>query len=119
MFSTGPSKSENAQVQFEIQLEERLKTVTSSNPLELQNDESKPKKRRKKDSSNEVDEESEKLPSRKKPKKIDPGLVSFLTTYHKTIWIAKHNCTFVYEDDDDGVEIGEEVIHVFMYKPIV
>jgi hypothetical protein len=29
------------------------------------------------------------------------------------MWIAKYNCTFVYEDDDDDAEIGEEVTYVF------
>ena len=43
-------------------------------------------------------------------KKRDPGLISFLTTYHKTMWTAKYNCTFVYDYDDDDIEIGEEVI---------
>ena len=55
----------------------------------------------------------------KETKKRDPGLVSFLTTYHKTMWTAKYNCTFVYEDDDDDIEIGEEVIYVYNYKPVV
>ena len=45
-------------------------------------------------------------------KKRDPGLLSFLNTYHKTMWIAKYNCTFVYEDDGDDAEIGEEVTSV-------
>jgi hypothetical protein len=35
------------------------------------------------------------------------------------MWTTKYNCTFVYEDDDDDVEIGEEVIYVFRYKPVV
>jgi hypothetical protein len=34
------------------------------------------------------------------------------------MWTTKYNCTFVYEDDDDDVEIGEEVIYVFKYKPV-
>jgi hypothetical protein len=68
---------------------------------------------------NEGDEEQEKLPSRKKLKKRDPGLVSFLTTYHKKMWTAKYNYTFVYVDDDEDVEIGEEVIYVYSYKPVV
>ena len=89
MLSTGPSNLDNAHVEFEIQLEERLKTVLNSNPDELQDDESKPKKRRKKNLSIEEAGEQEKLPSKKKPRKRDPGLVSFLTTYHKTMWIAK------------------------------
>ena len=38
-----------------------------------------------------------------------------LTTYHKTMWTTKYSCTFVYEDDDDDAEIGEEVIYVFKY----
>jgi hypothetical protein len=115
MLSTGPVNLDNAQVEFEIQLEERLKTVLNSNRKELHDDESRPKKRRKKNSSNEGDEEQEKLPSSKKPKKRDLGPVSFLTTYHKTMWTAKYNCTFVYDDDDDDAEIGEEVIYVFKY----
>lgn len=110
---------DKAQVEFEIQLEQRLKTVLNINPEELKDDESKPKKRRKKNSSNEGGEEQEKLPSRNKPKKRDPGLISFLNNYHKTMWIAKYNCTFVYEDDDDDAEIGEEVIYVFKYLPVV
>ena len=55
------------------------------------------------------------IPQEKKPKKHDSGLLSFLTTYHKTTWTTKYNCTFVYEDDDDDAEIGEEVIYVFKY----
>ena len=90
----------------------------NSNPEEL-HDEGKPKKRRKKNSLNEGDEEQEKLPSRKKPQKRDPSLLSFLNTYHKTMWIAKYNCTFMYEDDDDDAEIGEEVIYVFKYLQLV
>jgi len=37
------------------------------------------------------------------------------------MWIAKYNCTFVYEDDDDDddAEIGEEVTYVFKYLPAV
>jgi hypothetical protein len=116
MLSTGHRNIHNAQVEFEIQLEERLKTVLNSNPEELQDDESKPKKRRKKNSSNEGADEQEKLSSRKKPKKRDPDFVSFLTTYHKTMWTAKYNCTFVYEDDDDEAEIGEEVMNIFKYR---
>jgi hypothetical protein len=96
-----------------------LKTVLNSNPDELQDDESKPKKRRKKNLSIEEAGEQEKLPSKKKPRKRDPGLVSFLTTYHKTMWIAKYNCTFVYLDEDDEDEIGEEVMHIFKLKPVV
>jgi hypothetical protein len=69
MLSTRPINLDNAQVEFEIQLEERLKTVLNSNPEELHDDESKPKKRRKKNSSNEGDEEQEKLLSRKETKK--------------------------------------------------
>ncbi len=70
MLSTRPINLDNAQVEFEIQLEERLKTVLDSNPEELHDDESKPKKRRKKNSSNEGDEEQEKSFSQeKKPKK--------------------------------------------------
>ena len=114
MLSTGPTKMDKAQVEFEIQLEQRLKTVLNTNPEELNDDESKPKKRRKKNSSNEGGEEQEKLPSRNKPKKRDPGLISFLNNYHKTMWIAKYNCTFVYEDADDDAEIGEEVIYVYL-----
>ena len=57
MISTWPSNLDNAQVEFEIQLEERLKTVMNSNPKELQDDESKPKKRQKRNLSNEGDEE--------------------------------------------------------------
>jgi len=82
MLSIGPSNLDNAQVEFEIHFEERLKTVLNSNPEELQADESKPKKRQKKNLSNEGNEEREKIPSRKK-KKRDPGLVPFLTTYYK------------------------------------
>ena len=115
MLSIGPINLDNAQVEFEIQLEERLKTVLNSNPEELLDDESKPKKRRKKNSMNEGGEEQEKLPSKKKPKKRDPGLLSFLNTYHKTMWRAKYNCTFVYGDDDDEAEICEEVTYVFMF----
>jgi len=115
MLSTGHRNIHNAQVEFEIQLEERLKTVLNSNPEELQDDESKPKKRRKKNLSNEGDEEQEKLPSKKKPKKRNPGLLSFLNTDHKTMWTAKYKCTFVSEDDDDDVDIGEEVVYVFKY----
>ncbi len=96
---------------FKIQLEERLKTVLNSNPEELNDDEGKPKKRRKKNSSNEGGEEQENLSSRKKPKKRDPGLLSFFNTYHKTMWTTKYNCTFVYEDDDDDAEIGDEVTY--------
>ena len=96
-----------------------MKTVLNSNPDELQVDESKPKKRRKKNLSIEEAGEQEKLPSKKKPRKRDPGLVSFLTTYHKTMWIAKYNCTFVSLDEDDECEIGEEVIHIFRLKPVV
>ena len=113
MLSIGPINLDNAQVEFEIQLEERLKTVLNSNPEELNDDEGKPKKRRKKNSPNEKGEEQEKLPSRKKSKKRDPGLLSFLNTYHKTMWAAKYNSTFVYEDDDDDAEIGEEVTSDF------
>ena len=79
MLSKRPSNIDNAHVEFEIQLEERLKTVLNSNPEELQDDESKPKKRRKKNSSNEGAGEQEKLPSRTKPRKRDQGLVSFFT----------------------------------------
>ncbi len=53
MLSTRPSNLDNAHVEFEIQLEERLKTVLNSNLEECQDDESKPKKRRKKNPSNE------------------------------------------------------------------
>jgi hypothetical protein len=69
--------------------------------------------------SNEGDEELEKIPSRKKPKKRDLGLVSFLATYHKTMWTTKYNCTFVYEDDDDDIEIDEQVNYNFNYKQVV
>ena len=120
MLSIRPIILDNAQVEFEIQLEERLKTILNSSPEELHDDESKPKKRRKNNSSNEGDEEQEKLPSRKKPKKRVPGFLSFLTTYHKTMWTAKYNYTFVYEDDDDDdAEIGEEVIYFFKYLSLV
>ena len=68
MLSIGPSNLDNAQVEFEIHFEERLKTVLNSNPEELQADESKPKKRQKKNLSNEGNEEREKIPSRKKKK---------------------------------------------------
>ena len=119
MISTGPSNVDNAHVEFEIQLEERLKTVLNSHPEELPDDDSMPKKRRKKNSSNGEGGEQEKLPSKKKPRKRDPGLVSFLTTYHKTMWIAKYNCTFVYLDEDDEDEIGEEVMHIFKLQPVV
>ena len=118
MISTGPSNLDNAHVEFEIQLEERLKTVLNSHPEELPDDDSMPKKRRKKNLSNDEGGEQEKLPTKKKPRKRDPGLVSFLTTYHKTMWIAKYNCTFVYEEDDDEDEIGEEVMHIFKLKPV-
>jgi hypothetical protein len=47
------------------------------------------------------------FPQERNPKKRDPGLVSFLTTYHKTMWTAKYKCTFVYEDDDDDTEIAK------------
>ena len=117
MLSIGPINSDNAQVEFEIQLEERLKTVLNSNPEEL--NEGKPKKRRKKNFSKEGGEEHEKLLSRKKAKKRDPGLLSFLNNYHKTMWTAKYNCIFVYEDDDDDAEIGEEVTYVFKYLLVV
>jgi hypothetical protein len=43
ILSTRPSNLDDAQVEFEIQLEERLKTVINSNPEELQVHESKPK----------------------------------------------------------------------------
>ncbi len=69
MLLTGPGNLDNAHVEFEIQLEERLKTVLNSNPEDFQDDESKPKKRRKKNSSNEGAGEQEKLPSKKKPGK--------------------------------------------------
>jgi hypothetical protein len=52
-------------------------------------------------------------------KKRDPGLVSFLTTYHKTMWTANFNCTFVYEDDNNDIEIGEQVNYNFNNKPVV
>ena len=68
MLSTGPINLDNAQVEFEIQLDKSLKTVLNSNPKEVYDDEIKPKKRRKKNLSNEGDEEQEKLPSRKKQK---------------------------------------------------
>ena len=77
MLSIGPINSDNAQVEFEIQLEERLKTVLNYNPEELNDDEGKPKKRRKKNSSNEGAGEREKILSRKKPKKRDLVLVLF------------------------------------------
>ena len=118
MLSTGPKNLKNAHVEFEIQLEERLKTVLNSHLEELHDDESMPKKRRKQNSSNEEGGEQEKLPSKKKSRKRDHGLVSFLTTYHKTMWIAKYNCTFVYEEDDDEDEIGKEVMHIFKLKPV-
>jgi hypothetical protein len=35
------------------------------------------------------------------------------------MWTAKYNCIFLYEDDDDDAEIGEEAIYVFKYLPIV
>ena len=61
---------------------------------------SKPKKRRTKNLSNEGDVKPEKIPSRNRPKKLrDLGLVSFFTTYHKTMWTAKYNCAFVYDND--------------------
>jgi hypothetical protein len=119
MLSTRPSNLENAQVEFEIHLEERLKTFLNSNPEELQCDEEKPKKRQKKKLSNVGDDEPKKIPSRKKPKKRDPGLISFLTTYHKSMWTTKYNCAFIYEDDDDDIEIGEEVTYNFNCKPLV
>ncbi len=119
MLSIRPINLDNAQVEFEIQLEERLKTVMNSNPEELHDDDGEPKKRRKKNSSKEGGEEQEKLPSRKKYKKRDTSLLSFLNTYHKTMWTAKYNCTFVYEDDDDDVKIGAEVTYVFNYLPVV
>ena len=34
------------------------------------------------------------------------------------MWIAKYNCTFVYLDEDDEDEIGEEVMHIFKLKPV-
>jgi len=68
MLSIGPINLDNAQVESEIQLEERLKTVMNSNPEELYDDEGKPKKRRKKNSPNEGDEEQEKLPSQRNQK---------------------------------------------------
>ncbi len=77
MISTGPSNLDNAHVEFEIQLEERLKTVPNSHHEELHDDESMPKKRRKKNSSNEEGGEQEKLPTKKKPRKRDLGLVFF------------------------------------------
>ena len=52
-------------------------------------------------------------------KKRHPGLVSFLTNYHKTMWTAKNNCTFVYENDDDNIEIGEHVNHNFNNKSVI
>ena len=33
----------------------------------------------------------------------------FLTTYHKTMWTAKYNGKFFYEDDDDDIEICEQL----------
>ena len=45
MLSTRPINLDNAHVEFEIQLEERLKTVLNSNLEECQDDESKPKTR--------------------------------------------------------------------------
>ena len=59
MWSTRPSNLDNAQVEFEIQLKERLKTVLNSNLEELQADGSKPRKRLNKILSNEGDEEPE------------------------------------------------------------
>jgi hypothetical protein len=58
----------------------------------------KPAKRMKNNSGNE---EKEKPISKKKEYKRDPSLISFLTTYHKTMWTAKYNCKFAYENDDD------------------
>ena len=77
MLSIGPINLQNAQVQFEIQLEERLKTVLNSNLEELQDDESKPKKRRKNNSSNERAGEQEKLPSRRNQKNAILALFLF------------------------------------------
>ncbi len=57
MLSIGPINLDNAQVEVEIQLEERVKTVLNSNPEKLHDDEGKPKKRRKKNLSNEGGEE--------------------------------------------------------------
>ena len=48
----------------------------------------------------------------------DLGLVSFLTTFHKTMWMAKYNFAFVYEDDDECIEIGEQVIYDYYCKPV-
>ena len=60
-------------------------------------------------------EEHAKPTSKKKQKKREPGLVSFLNTYHKALWIAKYNCTFVYENEDEEVEICEEVSYTYNY----
>jgi hypothetical protein len=65
MLSTRPSNLDTAQVEFEIQLEERLPIILNSSPEELQADGSKPKKPLTKNLLNEGDEEPEKLPSRK------------------------------------------------------
>jgi len=93
-----------------------MKTFLNSSFEELKANESRPKKGQKKNSTNEGDEEPEKPPSKKKPKKRNPGLISFFTTYHKTMWIAKYNCTFVYEDDDDDIDICEHVHSICKYE---
>ncbi len=69
--------------------------------------------------SNVGDDEPEKIPSRKKQKNYDPGLISFLTTYHKTMWTTKYDCAFIYEDDDADIKIGEEVTYNNNCKPLV
>ncbi len=65
-----------------------------------------PTKRMKKNARNE---ETKKRVSKKKAKKRDPALISFLTTYHETTWTAKYSCNFANENDDDENEICEKV----------
>jgi len=77
VLSTGPSNLDNAQNEFEIQLEKILKTVMNSIPEEFQDDESKHKKRRKQNLPNEGDEELEKIPFGKKQKNAIPVLFLF------------------------------------------
>ena len=85
---------------------------------EVEGNDAKPSKRQKKTVKKTMEEETVeegKVISKKKPKKRDAGLVSFLNTYHKTWWTAKYNCSFAVENDEDEMEVCEKVSYDYNY----
>ena len=117
---TGPSDVQNVQAEFEMQLEERMKTVLAPNLIEkdVEGNDAQPLKRQKRTVKKTMEEETVeegKVISKKKAKKRDAGLISFLNTYHKTWWTAKYNCSFAVENDEDEMEVCEEVSYDYNY----